>query len=205
MRALVTGAAGFVGQWLCRELLNRGFLVFGALLEDGPPPGALSPDERRRVRWIQADVRLPVHCRRLIEESAPDALFHLAGVAYLPAASADPAAALEVNVLAAARLLGEVRERRRAGTLDPVVLIVGSGEQYGRHDESEQPLRECAEQRPMSVYAASKAAQEIVALEVFRSSGAKVIATRSFNHSGPVQSERFVLPALVGRALRLRA
>ena len=205
MRALVTGAAGFVGQWLCRELLNRGVHVFGALLEEDPPAGALSPDQRRQVRWLHADVRRPEHCRRLVDESAPDAIFHLAGVAFLPAASADPAAALEVNVLAAARLLGEVRERRRAGTLDPVVLIVGSGEQYGRHDESEQPLRECVEQRPVSVYAASKAAQEIVALEAFRSSGVRVIATRSFNHSGPWQSDRFVLPALAGRALRVRA
>ena len=140
MRALVTGAAGFVGQWLCRELQNRGFHVFGALLEAEPPPGALSPEERRQVRWIRADVRRPEHCRRLLDESVPDAVFHLAGIAFLPAASADPAAALEVNVLAAARLLGEIRERRRAGTLDPVVLVVGSGEQYGRHDQSEQPL-----------------------------------------------------------------
>ena len=204
MRALVTGAAGFVGQWLCRELLKRGFHVFGALLEDEPPPGTLSPDERRHVQWIQADVRLLEQCRRLVDESVPDAVFHLAGVAFLPTASADPGAALEVNVVAAARLLGVVRERRRAGMIDPVVLIVGSGEQYGYHEESEQPLRECAEQRPMNVYAASKAAQEVVALEAFRSGGVRVIATRSFNHSGPGQSEQFVLPALVARALSLR-
>src|SRR5919201_148897 len=124
MRALVTGAAGFVGQWVCRELLNRGFDVFGALLETEPPRGALSAEERRQVRWIRADVRRPEDCRRLVDESAPDAVFHLAGIAFVPAASADPAAALEVNVLAAARLLGEIRERRRAGTLDPVVLVV---------------------------------------------------------------------------------
>jgi GDP-4-dehydro-6-deoxy-D-mannose reductase len=86
-----------------------------------------------------------------------------------------------------------------------MVLIIGSGEQYGRHDTGDMPLGEGAEQRPHSVYAASKAAQEHVALEAFRSSGVRVIATRSFNHSGAGQSERFVLPALVCRALALRA
>ena len=67
------------------------------------------------------------------------------------------------------------------------------------------PLTETAEQRPHTVYAASKAAQEYVALEAYRSAGVRVIATRSFNHSGPGQADRFVLPGLVCRALALRS
>jgi GDP-4-dehydro-6-deoxy-D-mannose reductase len=83
-------------------------------------------------------------------------------------------------------------------------VVVGSAEQYGRHDPGEMPLREEAAQRPLNVYAASKAAQEVVALEAFRSDGVRVIATRSFNHSGAGQTPRFLMPALVGRALALR-
>jgi GDP-4-dehydro-6-deoxy-D-mannose reductase len=94
--------------------------------------------------------------------------------------------------------------RRLAGMLDPVVLLVGSGEQYGRHDEDQIPLRETAEQRPLTVYAASKAAQEIVALQAFRADGLRVVTTRSFNHSGAGQAERFLIPALVKRTLALR-
>jgi len=75
----------------------------------------------------------------------------LAGVAFVPAAQADPGAALEVNVIAVARLLAEAKRRRASGALDPVVLIIGSGEQYGRHDATELPLVESAEQRPHSV------------------------------------------------------
>lgn len=203
-RALVTGAAGFVGQWLCRELLQGGWTVFGTRLAGDIPPGALSPEARREVHWLDCDVTRSEALRRALDASRPDAVFHLAGMAFLPAASADPGGALEVNVVAAARLLAEVRTRRRAGELDPVVLVVGSGEQYGRHAPEAQPLSERAEQRPLNVYAASKAAQEIVALEAFRSEGVRVVATRSFNHSGPGQSPRFLLPALVGRALALR-
>ena len=94
--------------------------------------------------------------------------------------------------------------RRRAGVLDPVVVVVGSAEQYGRHEPADLPLSESAEQRPLTVYAASKAAQEVFALEAYRSEGLRVVATRSFNHSGAGQAQHFLLPALVRRALALR-
>jgi GDP-4-dehydro-6-deoxy-D-mannose reductase len=205
VRALVTGAAGFVGQWLCRELLRRGWEVAGTTHDEAPSQPTLAADEAERVRWIPADVRRADDLRRALAESRPDAIFHLAGVTFVPAAGADPGAALEVNVVAAARLLAEVRARRRGGEGDPVVLVVGSALQYGRHGPEEMPLREDAEQRPLDLYGASKAAQEIIALEAFRADGVRVIATRSFNHSGPGQSEQFLLPRLVRRALDLRA
>ncbi len=204
MRALVTGAAGFVGQWVGRELVERGWEVTGTCLEDAPPSVAPN-DALAAVRWQGADVRRAVDLARLLDASQPDAILHLAGVAFVPAAQADPGSALEVNAISAARLLAEVKARRASGTLDPLVLVVGSGEQYGRHEASQMPLAESAEQRPHSVYAASKAAQEFIALEAFRSSGVRVLATRSFNHSGPGQADRFVIPALVRRALALRA
>jgi GDP-4-dehydro-6-deoxy-D-mannose reductase len=203
MRALVTGAAGFVGQWVSRALIERGWEVAGTCLEDRPPSPTPN-DPLAAVRWHSADVRRGEDLAKLLDVATPDAVVHLAGVAFVPAAQADPGGALEVNVIAAARLMAEVKARRTAGTLDPTVLIIGSGEQYGRHDAGEMPLAESAEQRPHSIYAASKAAQEYVALEAFRSSGVRVIATRSFNHSGVGQAERFVVPALVRRALALR-
>jgi GDP-4-dehydro-6-deoxy-D-mannose reductase len=204
MRALITGAAGFVGQWVSRELVERGWDVAGAALEATRPLAAPN-DPLSLLRWYTVDVRRGDDVARILDVEKPDAILHLAGVAFVPTAQADPGAALEVNVIAAARLLAAVKARRAAGTLDPTVLVVGSGEQYGRHDASEMPLAETAEQRPHSVYAASKTAQEYVALEAFRSSGVRMIATRSFNHSGAGQPDRFLLPALVCRALGLRA
>lgn len=203
MRALVTGAAGFAGQWVCRELIARGWEVHGTSLD--APPKVEPNDPLASVRWRVADVRRGEDLAVVLDIGPFDAILHLAGVAFVPTAQADPGAALEVNVVAAARLLAAVKARRAAGTMDPVVLVIGSGEQYGRHDASEMPLAETAEQRPHSVYAASKAAQEQIALEAFRSAGVRVVATRSFNHSGAGQSDRYLLPALVCRALALRA
>jgi GDP-4-dehydro-6-deoxy-D-mannose reductase len=204
VRALVTGAAGFAGQWLCRELLHAGWDVWGTRLDDALPPGALDTASGAAVRWWEGDLRASTAAHDAIEAATPDAIFHLAGIAHVPSANADPAGTLEVNVIAAARLLAHVRARRAAGTLDPVVVMVGSGEQYGRHDAGEMPLGEDAAQRPMGVYAASKAAQEVFALEAHRAGGVRVIAVRPFNHTGPGQSPNFVVPALVRRAVALR-
>ena len=203
-RALVTGAAGFAGQWLCRELLHRGVAVTGTTIDQEIPAGALGAEERRAVAWRACDVRRMDDLRGALDAASPDIVFHLAGVAFVPAADADPGAAVDVNAGGAARLLGELRMRRAAGALDPVVVVAGSGEQYGRHDAAELPLVETAEQRPLSVYAASKAAQEVIALQAHRSGGLRVIAARAFNHSGPGQAPHFLLPALVTRALALR-
>jgi GDP-4-dehydro-6-deoxy-D-mannose reductase len=204
VRALVTGAAGFAGQWLSRELLHSGWEVWGTRLEDEVPEGALDAEARAAVRWFTGDLRRAGAAHEALDASTPDAIFHLAGIAHVPSANADPGGTLEVNVIVASRFLGDVRVRRLAGTLDPVVVVAGSGEQYGRHPESELPLAESAEQRPMGVYAASKAAQELLALEAHRAGGVRVISARPFNHSGAGQSSNFVMPALVNRAVALR-
>ena len=204
MRALVTGAAGFAGQWLCRELLHSGWDVWGTRLDDALPPGALDSETGNPVHWWEGDLRAPTAARDAIDAATPDAIFHLAGIAHVPSANADPAGTLEVNVIIASRLLAHVRARRAAGTLDPVMVIVGSGEQYGRHDPADMPLGETAAQQPMGVYAASKAAQEVLAMEAHRAGGVRVIAVRPFNHTGPGQSPNFVVPALVRRAVALR-
>jgi GDP-4-dehydro-6-deoxy-D-mannose reductase len=101
--------------------------------------------------------------------------------------------------------LNELARRLAAGELEPTVLVVGSATQYGRHDPSSMPLTESAEQRPPTVYSATKAAQEIVARQVFRATGLRVICTRSFNHSGAGQDMSFLLPTLVKKAKEIAA
>jgi GDP-4-dehydro-6-deoxy-D-mannose reductase len=204
-RALVTGGAGFAAQWLERALLERGWDVSAAGLGVPPHRSVLTHDEKQSVQWIEADVRRPADVAGALDATRPDVIFHLAGIAFLPAAATDPADTYEVNVVGAVRLLAAVGQRRDAGTLDPIVVVVGSGEQYGRHEPEDLPLAETAAQCPVSVYAASKAAQEIVALHAARAQGLRVVATRSFNHSGPGQASHFLLPALVARALEARA
>lgn len=199
MNSLVTGAGGFVGQWLIRSLLDRGENVTGFTF--GPPSnnGILTSEQRSAVTWTEGDIRDSESIEAAIDGSSPDAIYHLAGITFVPQAGIDPTGTYEVNTLGAARLLSALARKRGPGRNPPRVLVVGSAEQYGAHDRSECPLGESAFQRPLTVYAASKAAQETIALQAFSGFGIEVIATRSFNHSGPGQEERFLLPGLISR------
>lgn len=199
MTSLVTGAGGFVGQWLIRALLDRGETVTGFTFGKPEWIGILTSEQQTSVTWIDGDIRDPSAVETALEESAPDAIYHLAGVTFVPAAGKDPVATYEVNTLGAARILAAVAHRRDSYKTSPRVLIVGSAEQYGPHEARECPLPETAAQRPMTVYAASKAAQEIVAIQAAAGFGLDVIVTRSFNHSGPGQDSRFLLPGMVRR------
>jgi len=203
VRALVTGAAGFVGGWMVEALVRRGDEVHGLALP--PAPDTVAPGGMRQPHhWHHGDVRDAAVLAAALEASRPDAVFHLAGVSSVGGAASDPGLAADINVTATVRLLAAVARLRTDGIADPVVLVVGSGEQYGVHPIERQPLPESTEQRPLTLYAATKAAQELFARQAWRRDGVRVVCARSFNHSGAGQSETFLLPALVRRALRLR-
>jgi GDP-4-dehydro-6-deoxy-D-mannose reductase len=207
VKALVTGAGGFVGQWLCRALLRRGWTVTGTTLGFAPEPGILDPAELMLMHWRAINLR-PGTDRRtlgaLLDRERPDAIFHLAAIAFVPAAGDDPIAALDTNVAAAVRLVEAMRDLRDGGGPDAKLLVIGSAEQYGRHDDG-RALRETDDCQPRTFYAATKCAQEHFALAGARYDGLKVIATRSFNHSGRGQADSFLLPALTRRAVAARA
>lgn len=207
-RILVTGAAGFVGQWLLPALATAyPDAALFALATEAPsadrPQGVPAPVPG--TTWVIGDLRDDAYVRDAVERAHPDVVVHLAAISHLPTAAADPALAWDVNVTASARLLHHLEAQRGEGAgAAPRVLIVGSAEQYGRHESHEGALAESAVQAPRTVYAATKAAQEVLALQQWRATGLPVIVARSFNHSGAGQPPRFLLPALVARAHALR-
>ena len=117
----------------------------GSSLTGDPGTAILGTEDHAAVTWRHEDLRAQGATRGAIEASRPDAIFHLAGVSFVPAAGDDPMLAFDVNTGLAVRLLNDVRARKAAGTLDPVVVLVGSAEQYGRHDAAAMPLGEHAE------------------------------------------------------------
>ncbi|HXG01808.1 MAG TPA: GDP-mannose 4,6-dehydratase, partial [Candidatus Binatia bacterium] len=82
-------------------------------------------------------------------------------------------------------------EAVRARKLDCVIQIAGSSEEYGLVHESECPIRETNPLRPLSPYAVSKVAQDLLGYQYFKSYGLRVIRTRAFNHTGPRRGEVF--------------
>ena len=201
--ALVTGGNGFVAQWAMRAMLERGWTVTAAGIGARPSSDVLSDADGAQIGWHAMDITQQGDVAAVVDGARPDVVLHLAAVSHIPDAMANPGYAYEVNAVGTVRLLAEVRRHRAAGTADPIVVVVGSAEQYGRHELNEMPLPEDAEQRPLSLYAASKVAQEVAALQAFRSEGVRVVCTRSFNHSGIGHGAHFLLPSIVRRALAL--
>ncbi len=95
---------------------------------------------------------------------------------------------LETNILGAHNLLAAAKETGPR----PRVLLVGSAQQYGDVPPEAQPISEEREQRPLTPYAVSKTSQEILGRRSFWAGELPVYFTRSFNHTGPGQSESYV-------------
>ncbi len=197
MNVLVTGAGGFVGRWLLPRLLADGHDLVGTRLPGEAPPGFLPEPDRRRVRWIPLDLRDTASVRAAVSERL-DAVVHLAAFASGAEARRDPGAAWEVNAAGTARLADALGALRLAGRADPLLLLVSTAEVYGC--ASEPRLRtEDDPPAPCSPYAASKLGAEIAAEEVARRTGLRVVVARAFPHTGPGQSDRYVVPAFARR------
>jgi GDP-4-dehydro-6-deoxy-D-mannose reductase len=204
VRALLTGADGFAGGWLARQLLAEGHDVVGTHRRGGTPSRVLDPAESQKIEWRE----LELGARESVEQVVRghfDVVCHLAAVSSGSEARSDPGLAWEVNAAGTARLAEALADRRAEGD-DPLLLVISTAEVYGSGEA--RPRRETDPVRPCSPYAASKAGAEIAALEVAGRTGLRVMIARPFPHTGPGQDTRFVLPALAGRlgvAKRLRA
>jgi GDP-4-dehydro-6-deoxy-D-mannose reductase len=200
MRALVTGADGFAGQWLVKALLRDGDEVAGISRATTPSLTTLDKESAAAVRWLAADIRDGAALGRALCTVRPDVIYHLAGQASVKASFEDPIDTLTTNALGTAALLEAARTETPGATL----LAVGSAEAYGAVDPTKLPLREDAPLAPNSPYAASKAAAEMMALQYARAGWLNVVATRSFNHTGPGQSTAFVVAAFAKQFAEMR-
>jgi GDP-4-dehydro-6-deoxy-D-mannose reductase len=90
-------------------------------------------------------------------------------------------------------------------SLSPRFIVIGSSEEYGRARAEELPLREDHPLRPENPYSVSKVAQDVMGYQYFISYGIPVIRMRPFNHVGPAQSARFVLPAFAQQVAKIEA
>jgi GDP-4-dehydro-6-deoxy-D-mannose reductase len=180
MKALVTGASGFVGRHLVDHLTASGDEV------------ALCDREHGGI-----DICDPGAIASLVRAEQPDAVYHLAGWADVGGSWSSPVEAFRTNAEGTLNVLLACAD---AGV--GRVLSVGSADVYGRVTEADLPLTEDTPLRPVSPYAASKVAADFLGLQAFLGRGLGVIRVRAFNHLGPGQTDRFVAAALATRIAR---
>jgi GDP-4-dehydro-6-deoxy-D-mannose reductase len=184
MRALVTGAAGFVGRYLVGLLAQKGYQVCAADIHFQPDhPWGDDVIER------EADVTLQTAMDDLLGESAPDEVYHLAGIA-APMGS-DHRSYYRVNFQGSLNLIEAARKNAPRAR----ILYVSSSNVYGAVPADQQPICEDRLFAPHNHYAASKAAGEAAAC-AYGMEGLQIIRARPFNHTGPGQSTEFVCSRL---------
>jgi len=183
VKVLVTGADGFVGIHLVRSLRARGDTV-----DPCGGPGGSGELEITSAAAVEARIR----------ESLPEAVIHLAGVSSVARSHEQPSTTFAVNVLGAANLLESVRRHVPRAR----VLLIGSGEAYGAVATSHRAT-ETDPLRPLSPYAASKVAAEVLARQMVDSYRLHVVLARPFNHLGPGQAPGFVVPSLARQLLQV--
>jgi GDP-4-dehydro-6-deoxy-D-mannose reductase len=198
LRSLITGAGGFVGGHLCAYLLAyTDWELTGTVY---PHPVDTQPQEPR-LRLRHADLRDLEGVQTLVGEVQPDCILHLAAQSFVPASFADPWDTLHNNIRAQLNLLEAVRRSGR----DVRVLVVGSNEEYGAPKPEELPQTEESPLRPNNPYAVSKVAQDFLGLQYHLAYGLPVVRVRPFNHTGPGQAPRFVVPAFASQIARIEA
>jgi len=176
MRALVTGASGFVGRHLVAACAEAGEVVAEASRATG-------------VDLLDLD-----GARAAVAAARPDVVYHLAALAHAGASWEDPSGYLAGNLALALSVLEAVRAEAPGAT----VVVIGSGEVYG--PPATLPVTEDAPLRPQNPYAVSKASADLLAGFYADAHGLRVIRARPFNHAGPGQAASYAIGSFARQA-----
>lgn len=194
MRALVTGASGFVGRYLVERLRTAGYDVVAA---GGP--------HETEPAFLPIDLADAESIRAAFDVARPGVVFHLAAQAFVPRSIEAPDETYEINVMGTAGVLAVLRAWSRENDAKVRLVFISSAEVYGAQPPSAMPLRETTAPNPVNPYAASKAAAEAIVLGEARSFGVDAVIARAFNHIGPGQNDRFVVPAFANQLAAIAA
>jgi GDP-4-dehydro-6-deoxy-D-mannose reductase len=181
MRALITGAGGFVGSHLSELLLKQGLDVYGLLY-----PGEPQNDLPVGAHTVVGDLVQAAALRELIKKIRPEQVYHLAAISSVPASLQNPSRTFQVNVFGTINLLETLRETSPAAS----VLNVSTAHVYSISHDGET-LTEGTPVRANTPYDASKLMCEHLAEVYSHSYGMRIVTVRSFNHIGPRQSAEF--------------
>lgn len=178
----LTGAYGFVGGHV-RRMVAEG--VFGECKVLAAP--------------ATLDIRDTDALRASLADAKPDWIIHLAAQSFVPASFRDPRETFDVNLLGTLNLLSALKVCNFKGRM----LYVSSGDVYGAVSDEDLPVSESQAPEPRNPYAVSKRSTELLCRQWWISEGLDVMIARPFNHIGPDQDERFVVPSLAAQIYRI--
>lgn len=183
MKALIIGAAGFVGGHLINHLAaDCGYEVYATKL-------AHEKLETENASVHNLDILDKNAVSELLNEIKPDQIYHLAAQSSVKLSWDKPQLTADINIKGTINVLEAVRDSGGSSK----ILLVGSGEEYGYLQPDEIPVKEDTLLRAGNIYAATKACQGMLGEIYARAYGMDIVMVRAFNHIGPGQSDIFVI------------
>lgn len=191
-RILITGVAGCAGRHLLDLALSRGVEVHGIVRSHRDPINC---------HLYVGDISDSHFINSVLEKVRPDAIFHLAARIPSGTPAPTPDEFITSNIFGTHSVLAAVCRRAPSAR----VLVAGSSAVYGRPQFPDQALAETAPFQPQSIYAVSKAAQDMLAAQFFIEHGLQVIRSRTFNQIGPGEPPGLVAATLARQIVRIEA
>lgn len=183
MRILITGAGGFVGRHLVRDLAKNGHEAFAFDVKFSIPV-----DEATDT--FIGDLRDSKTVRRIAASVKPEACIHLGAISFVPAGKTDPELMFSVNVIGTVNVLEALRKH----SADSRILVISSAQVYGSTG-SVCAISEDMPIMPVSMYAISKATADLTTLAYAKQFKMHTMTVRPNNHTGPGQSTQFAVPS----------
>ena len=189
MRALVTGADGFIGSHLVELLLENGYTVralsqYNSFNYWGWLDGMSHPN----LEVVTGDVRDAHYCKYITKEI--DVIFHLAALIAIPYSYVAPDSYVDTNVRGTLNICQAAKENGVKR-----VLITSTSEVYGTAQYV--PIDEKHPKQPQSPYSASKIGADAMAMSFYNAFELPVTIVRPFNTYGPRQSARAIIPTII--------
>ena len=201
-KILITGISGFVGGHFVHYLTTHHHdLEIHGISRSKPAWDFVPavPELTRNSHFHLADLMDIPKIKSLIVEIQPDYIVHLAAQSSVAESWKTPVDSFMNNTNIFLNIIDTVRLNDNGAR----VLSVGSSEQYGIVSERDLPLTENQPQCPANPYAVARVAQEQLARIYATGYGLDICCTRSFNHCGPGQTDRFVVSAIVKQFVKI--
>lgn len=182
-KALIIGAAGFVGNYLIDHIQKN--CIWSIAVTKLPQEKI----EKENIDIYDLDILNLEDIFKLLKEVKPEYIFHLAAQSSVALSWKNPGVTVDINIKGSLNVLDAVRR------LDykPRILMIGSGEEYGHIRPEETPVREDNVLRPGNIYAATKACQNMISAIYHQAYQMDIMNVRAFNHIGPSQAPIFVV------------
>ena len=196
-RILITGAGGFVGRH-AMAAFARNLGPGDALAGIGT---SLAPASQTQVALCRINLLDGAATANFIADFRPTDILHLAALSSVQQSIGSAVETWRSNVLGLLNLAEAVTAHAKGATF----LFVSSGEVYGRAFLCGVPVDESTRPWPTNTYSRTKLVGEDLLTDTFSSAGVKLVTLRPFNHIGPGQDERFVVPSFAGQIARIEA